>query len=113
MKPADRKYLCFVIAAFVLLGLVGLGVYLYKPLRLKYAIYRVRRTDYGKQHNMPDEWLNICVDSACRGNRPAMEVVVDHAEITWLADWLEASEGQPLVCSVGFRAACAQPDRYH
>jgi hypothetical protein len=81
-----RKLLGFYIAAFVLLGLVGASVALYRPLRLRYAIYRVQRNLVYKQQRCPgesiqaDKWLMECAEAACRGNRPAMRVVVDHPD---------------------------------
>ncbi len=114
MKPADYKYLRFVIAAFVLLGLVGLGVYLYEPLRLRYAIYKVRDTDYSKPNRwgvgwpVADEWLMCCLQAACEGNRRAMETVIDRAGVK-MSKPIES----PLVyLDVTYLAAAAQPELF-
>ena len=50
MNAADKKYLWFTIWLFVLLGLVGLGAVLYRPLRLRYAIYKVEQAVKAKPH---------------------------------------------------------------
>jgi len=91
LNLADRKYLRFVIAAFVGLGLVVAGVFLYEPLRLTYAIYRAQHTKSCYRDKLTDRWvadvwLMRCVRAAGKGNRRAMEVLVERSGVI-TADW--------------------------
>ena len=76
--PEKRGMLGYYAMAFAVLGLIVSGVFLYEPLRLQYAIYRVHRTEYP---GLADKWLMHLTNSACRGNRRAMEVTVDYGYV--------------------------------
>jgi hypothetical protein len=82
-RVPDRKYLWTVVSLFTLLGLLGLGVLFYKPLRARYAIYKVQHTtweDIDRGRVAAEDyvrWANDCLFAACRGNRLAMETVID------------------------------------
>jgi hypothetical protein len=102
----------------VALAVLLAGVFLYRPLKLRYAIYRVRNTDYtipdghGAECLHPDKWLMLCLDEACRGDRTAMQVVVDCPEIVRLerqAKHHGAVPRSPKGIPVTFIAAQAQP----
>jgi hypothetical protein len=73
-----RKLFGFYVAAFALLGSAVAGAFLHKPLTLRYAIYRIRRTQYP---NVADQWLTYCTTAACHGNRRAMEVAIDYGYV--------------------------------
>ena len=81
-RVPDRKYLWTVVSLFTLLGLLGLGVLLYRPLKLRYAIYRTKHADYSWR--LPDlatpwadKWAELCLSEACKGNRAAADAVID------------------------------------
>lgn len=117
MTRADRKYLAFAITALIMLGLVGLGAYLYKPLKLRYAIYKVRGTDYRAKYEwteapIGDDWLMLCLDAACEGNRQAMEVVVERAGVKFLTGWPPTSSTDPTLYDVSYCAAVARPELF-
>ena len=106
-KVPDRKYLWTVVALFGLLGLLGLGVLLYQPLRLRYAIYRVERDrSRSLSHpNRPNQWLEICLGAAVRGNPRAMDIVIDRHWVRMES----AGNSHPESRSIAFLAAKAQP----
>jgi len=115
MERADRKYLGWTVALFALLGLVGLGTVLYRPLRLRYAIYRAEQDSYlppisHAGSRRPDKWLLLCLDAATHGNERAMEVVVNR---WWVGRW-EPSTGKASYkrVSIAFSAARAQPQLF-
>lgn len=114
MKPADRKYLRFVIAAFVLLALAVAGAFLYKPLRLRYATYRVQSSGYvdypGIRPRPDDRWLRTCLDAARNGNRQAMELLIERARL-YSAD-VPVQDAVFVGTSYLFLAAAAQPDLF-
>ncbi len=118
MTRADRKYLAVVIAALVLLALAVAGALAYKPLRLKYAIYKVRSSGYvdypGIRPRPDDRWLRTCLDAARNGNRQAMEFLIERARL-YSAD-VPVQDAVIDAVTVGtsclFLAAAAQPDLF-
>lgn len=97
------KLLGFYIAAFVLLGLVVAGVFLYRPLRLRYAIHRVEEIDAACGPLGADaEWFEEVEHSAFRGNRSASAALIDYIL------GRELTPGRP--CSRLFEFAKQQPD---
>ncbi len=112
-KVPDRKYLWTVVGLFTLLGLAGLGALLYRPLRLQYAVYKVRHTtweqwrrdfDQGKDAAY-ERYLKECVEAACRGNRPAMEAVID---ASGFGDGYIAE----TTSEIAYQVAASQPDAF-
>ena len=89
MTSADRKYLWFTVTAFAVLGLVGAGTVLYRPLLVSLALHQVRGTDYRNSSLDPskDRWLRILADAARGGNRPAAEAAA--------TAWLDLAEKAP------------------
>jgi len=86
-RPADqpanrgRSLVGFYIALGVVAALVGLGAWMYAPLRLRYAIYRVEHPPAGSplsSEQVADytKWFSECGDSACHGNNQALAAVV-------------------------------------
>jgi hypothetical protein len=76
-----RSLVGFYVALGVVAALVGLGVLLYKPLTLCYAIHAVRS---GRCTELPgifprarNRWLEVCLDAARGGNRRAMDALVE------------------------------------
>jgi hypothetical protein len=79
-RPKRRRgLLAFYVGMGVVLALVIAGVFVYQPLKLRYAIYRVEENHYKK--GWADRWLMHCVERASAGNRRALEVVLDHHDI--------------------------------
>jgi hypothetical protein len=83
----ERSLLGFYIAMAIAAALFGLGVWLYRPLRLRYAIYRVETAPMASSlssswHKMDiaDKWLLEVRDAARRGDRRAIGVILDHAD---------------------------------
>jgi hypothetical protein len=88
-QPAKhgRSLIGFYIALGVVATLVGLGVWLYRPLRLAYAINRVESTvEYlpirpGMGIPVADKWLLYVTEAARAGNRRAMGVIIGRAGV--------------------------------
>jgi hypothetical protein len=99
-----RSLLGFYIAMAVILVTTVAGVVLFKPLRLRYAMYRVRHGD-----GNPDEWLMICRRAACTGDRAAMRVVVERAGTKFL---LRDAGSELAFIDVTYFAAEAQPQLF-
>jgi len=80
-RPA-RSLMGFYVAAGVILTLVGLGVLLYKPVRLRYAIYRLEHADpkeCGWNRPLNSEcgrWIDHVARGACHGNVLAMRALL-------------------------------------
>ncbi|HOX08552.1 MAG TPA: hypothetical protein PK280_19305 [Planctomycetota bacterium] len=89
--------------AFALLGLIVAGVFLYEPLKLEYAIYRVHRTEYP---GLADKWLMCLTNAACRGNRRAMETAVDYGYV------IPAGPGCNTATPIFSLLLTAQPELY-
>ena len=123
--PADqparhgRSLVGFYVALGVVAVLVGLGVLLYQPLRLRYAIHRV---EHAPQLYFPpihpcakvfvaDKWLIVCLDAARGGNRRAIEVIIDHAGVTMPRSPL-SEEMNIWGPDVAYLAAEAQPESF-
>lgn len=111
MTVADRKYLGWTVALFALLGLVGAGALLYKPLRTRYAIYKVQHTteDDVVKGRVANErycqWANECLAAAKAGNRLAIEAVIDASNFG--DESFSYTTG-----TVAFEAAAAQPSAF-
>jgi hypothetical protein len=108
LTSADRKYLGWAIAGFVLLGLVALGALLFRPLQLRHKIHRVqsaksldgfaREADYL-------ETVQACVSAARSGSRPAMDAVIDSSAFG------NAALGDGLY-DAAYRVAAGQPQAF-
>jgi hypothetical protein len=126
-RRGGRKLLGFHVALFAVLGLVIAGALLYKPLELRYAVYKVQRTRYstiddidisssdGSSPPVAGKWMNICLDAAKRGNRLAMETIVDKHS-TLIAPGTGTSvtitPGTEGTETVGHVAACRQSELF-
>jgi hypothetical protein len=78
LTSADRKYLGWAIAGFVLLGLVALGTVTYKPLKTRYAIHKLRNTDYGRGSISADwDYVQLVLCAARSGDRSAMDALIN------------------------------------
>jgi hypothetical protein len=82
-KVPDRKYLWTVVALFGLLGIVGLGTFLYRPLRVKFIISRLKTEDPNSRdsagHNRYLNRLFECFHAALAGNREARQFILAEA----------------------------------
>jgi hypothetical protein len=111
LTPADRKYLGWTVALFALLGLVGAGTLLYRPVRLRYAVYRVQHTtwdDIWKKRVdafQYESWLGDCIAAACQGNARAMEAVID---ASGFGDGFIAE----TTCTMAYEVAARQPQAF-
>jgi alpha-mannosidase len=79
----------YVVTATVAALLIG-GFFAYGPLRLRYAIYRVRScNDYEDKNaaytsplvTVASKWMRECLEAARKGNRQAMMAVLDHPRV--------------------------------
>jgi len=118
-QPAKhgRSLVGFYIALSVVAVLVGVGVYLYQPLRLRYAIHKVRSTSYPMfpswhQRIVADQWLMICVEGAREGDQQAMETVIDHVGIREPPSLGSAALGIRAGPDITYLAAVSQPKRF-
>jgi hypothetical protein len=110
--PKKRKGLLAFYISTGFLALLFVGFYFaWTSLELRYAIYKVQRTDYSPP-TWADEWLMICLRAACDGNRDAMKAVIDHAGVTPSWTWEEAVEGRPQRFDVASWAAVCQPELF-
>ena len=107
-KVPDRKYLWTVVVLFALLGLVGLGVLLYQPLRLRYVIHRVQSAKSLDGFDSEFSYLEMvetCVAAARGGNRLAMDAVTDSSAFG------NAALGDGL-SDVAYRVVASQPQAF-
>jgi len=113
-RVPDRKYLWTVLALFGLLGLVGLGALLYRPLMLQYAMYRVRSSGYvdepGLRARPGDRWLDTCLDAAQSGNHLAMRFLTERA-LLWSGEF-SPRKAIDVSASRLYKAAAAQPELF-
>jgi hypothetical protein len=114
-KVPDRKYLWTVVVLFALLGLVGLGVLLYRPLMLQYAMLRVRSSGYvdepGLRARPGDRWLDTCLDAAQSGNHLAMKFLAERA-LLWSGATHPLADSRDVSMSRLYQAAAAQPELF-
>ena len=113
LTAADRKYLWWTLTLFALLGLVGAGTLLYKPLKLRYAIFRLEHVndDDLAQRQVDDlalmNWHLDCLNAACAGNPRAMKTMVAWAygpvwqRRRWSQEWMPASAHDPATAQPG------------
>ena len=110
LTPADRKYLGWTVGLFVLLGLVGAGTLLYRPFRLAYVIHHVRHTTWDDLCKSRDffDYINSvdeCAEVACKGNRLAMEAVID-------ASGLGDGAVSEMTGGIAYRVVAKQPEAF-
>jgi hypothetical protein len=99
---------------------VGLGAavllfvgawFAYEPLRLRYAIHRMRSTNYHKHKDIrgrADRWLLLCVNEAIRGNRAAMRAVMLHPTVDMFPTWPGMPQDVPNEVTVIYPVATSQ-----
>jgi hypothetical protein len=109
LTAADRKYLWWTLTLFALLGLVGAGTLLYKPLKLRYAIYRLEHTDpeegtQGRLNAAYALWIDDVAHGARSGNVLAMRTLVKQLS-------LSQARRLPIYDSAGW-VAFSQPDLF-
>jgi len=117
-QPASEKgpsLAKFYVAIGIVVALVGLGALLYRPLRLRYALYKAEHNPYSPRvvdgrSQLADEWLVLCLDAADGGNSHAMELVINRY---WVGILVKSAEsGDPALLerkSIALLAAKAQP----
>jgi hypothetical protein len=118
-EPMKSSLLGFYVITGVILALFAAGYFAWTPLRLRYAIYSVRQK-YGDPYPAvrsgdqlhADEWFTCCLDHACKGNRSAMDAIIDFSGVMVDDGEWELSPGVVLPASAcaGYLAAKAQPE---
>jgi hypothetical protein len=117
-KPA-RSLAGFYVATGAVSLLLLVAVFAYRPLKLRYAIYKVRqnhsRYQVGPMRRPPhaDEWLRLCLDEAGSGNREAMRLLIDisGAKLPWHEEEI-GSGGDYVTYDVTYPVAKSQPDQF-
>jgi hypothetical protein len=106
-QPAKhgRSLTGFYIAIGVVAVLFGLGVALYRPLRLRYAAHLVQSAARREAPVVDAHWVVECADAACRGNRLGMEAVIDASGTCWTED--------ETCYDLAYRVAKAQPGEFY
>lgn len=112
----ERSLTGFYIAVGVAAALFALGTWLYRPLRLRYAIYRVENAppapplpSSALKLEFADKWLLEVLDAARRGDRRAIGGILDHADFRAARRTRGTSvRFVPVICFV----AEAQPERF-
>ncbi len=99
----------------VIAGVAVAGALLYRPLRTRYAIWRVKRGDtiiLGSGILGPtvaSENMLVCLRAACAGNAEAMELVIDHPDV--LVDMpIGFTSTALLPPTLAFEAASGNPE---
>jgi len=109
-KPG-RSLVGFYVALGVVAALVGLGAWLYKPLHLRYAIYRL---EHSVARDVPPDWqaLKECSAASLKGNRPALKTIIDACGVRRFGMSIQLERGAPdggIYDNPAYAAFQAQP----
>ena len=110
-KP--RSLVGFYVGMGVVILLIIVGVLAYRPLRLRYAIYKVSkcqpivRADGTTDGTTEDKWVLICLEGARAGNEKAINALISRLDLR--VRTTQPPGSKEMAHSVVYLAALAQP----